>query len=59
MGPSGAGALPGGTIEVLLCPWWWRWGRLGPVPCGWALGDCRTEGLGREPVLWETGMRTV
>lgn len=51
--------MPGGTIEVLLCPWWWRWGRLGPVPCGWALGDCRTEGLGREPVLWETGMRTV
>lgn len=28
--------MPGGTIEVLLCPWWWCWGRPGPVPWGWA-----------------------
>lgn len=51
--------MPGGTVEVLLCPWWWRWGRLGPAPWGRALGDRRTEDLERETVSLEPGMRTV
>lgn len=51
--------MPGGTVEVLLCPWWWHWGRLGPAPWGWALGDRRTEDLERETVSLEPGMRTV